>query len=46
MEWDVKGVGENKEGLEMGNDSRAQKRREHDGGCRRMGRRDRTWWLM
>lgn len=43
--WDLKGVGENKEGLEVVSDSRAQERIEHDGGYR-TGRRDRTWWLM
>lgn len=40
--WDLKGVGENKEGLEVVSDSRAQERIEHDGGYR-TGRRDRTW---
>lgn len=43
--WDLKGVGENREGLEVVSDSRAQERIEHDGGYR-TGRRDRTWWLM
>lgn len=40
--WDLKGVGENREGLEVVSDSRAQERIEHDGGYR-TGRRDRTW---
>lgn len=40
--WDLKGVGENREGSEVVSDSRAQERIEHDGGYR-TGRRDRTW---
>lgn len=38
--------GENREGLEVVSDSGAQEKKRHDGGCRRTGRRDRTWWLM
>lgn len=37
------GSGENREVV---SDSGAQERKGHDGGCRRTGRRDRTWWLM